>query len=191
MSAEKPQPNMTKGEREELVKLVKARTRVAGRVVDQRAAELLADVERQLATEYKVTDAAWSDLTAAAARAVQEADRGLAERCRALGIPEECRPRLSFSWFERGQNLFKDRRDELRRVAVIRIEALAEAARVEIEQKALDGLTLLIAGGLESSEAKAMLTAIPTPEALMPKIDLASLGPLAALPGTRSEEPPS
>jgi hypothetical protein len=38
---------MSNKEREELRKLIKARARLAGRVVEQRAAELLADAEQK------------------------------------------------------------------------------------------------------------------------------------------------
>jgi hypothetical protein len=57
---------MTKVERDELRKLLKVRARVALRAVEQRAAELRADVEAQLAAAYKAHDPAWKDLTAPA-----------------------------------------------------------------------------------------------------------------------------
>ena len=169
---------MTKGEREELSKLLKARSRLAGRVVDQRAAELLADAETQLAKEYKIDDAAWSTLTAEAKNVVRDADKEIARRCRALGIPDEFRPGLDLMWYRRGENALKERRAELRKVAQTRIHAMAAAARVEIETKALDGLTLLAQGALESAEARAFLSSMPTVEALMPALDVSALGPM-------------
>jgi hypothetical protein len=56
---------------------------------------------------------------------------------------------------------------------------MTKQALVTIETKALDGQTLLAAGALESEEAKAFLASMPTVEALMPALDVASLGPLA------------
>jgi hypothetical protein len=47
---------MTSRERNELISLCRTRARLAKQVADQRAAELLADFEAQLATEY-----AWDD----------------------------------------------------------------------------------------------------------------------------------
>jgi hypothetical protein len=170
---------MTKAERDELGKILKARARVANRVVEQQTAKLQADVEQQLATRYKIDDAAWADLTLAATEAVEQADAQLAKRCRALGIPEEFRPGLTVSWYGRGENADAKRRAELRRVAYSRIDALAEQARVAIETAALDGLTLLAAGALESAEARAFLAAMPTVEALMPALDVSTLGALA------------
>jgi hypothetical protein len=56
---------------------------------------------------------------------------------------------------------------------------MAKAARVAIETRALDGLTKLAAGALESDAARAFLAAMPTAEALMPTLDVTTLGPLA------------
>lgn len=170
---------MTKAEREELARLLKARARVANRVAEQRAAELFADVERQLATRYEADAAAWKDVTSAAKKFVEEADAELARRCRARDIPEQLRPRLVYGWLMRGENAFKDRRAELRKVAQTRIEALAAMARATIETKALDGLTMLVAGALETAEAREFLKSMPTIETLMPAVDVSALDPLA------------
>jgi len=179
---------MTKGERDELSKILKARARLAGRVVEQRAAELLAEAEQQLATIYKVNDQAWRELTATSQQTVREADAELARRCRTLGIPEEFRPRLMLGWSGRGENADRERRAELRKVAQTRIAAMARSARVAIETQALDGLTQLAAGALESDAARAFLAAMPTPEALMPALDVKMLGPLALPTRTIAEE---
>jgi hypothetical protein len=186
---ERPQPPrvINKGEREELAKILTARERVAKSVVEQRAAELLADVEQQLAARYTISDEAWHDLAAAAKAAVMAADAEIAERCRTLGIPEQFRPGLSLGWYDRGENADKKRRAELRRVAETRIDALAKKALVAIHTRSLDGRTLLAAGALESAEARAFLAAMPTVEALMPALDVSALGTLA-LPGPPQPE---
>lgn len=179
-----PDAGMSRAEREELVKLVKARGRLAHRVVDQRAAELLADAERQLAARYKIDDVTWKELTANAQEVVSNADREIARRCEQLGIPAEFRPSLTLGWWNRGENMVKERRAELRKVAQTRIAAMALQARVTIESAALEGVTQLVAGGLESAEARAVLASLPTVEALMPVLDANALGPLATPPPT-------
>ena len=176
---------MAKGERDELAKILKARARLANRVVEQQAAKLQADVEQQLSSRYKIGEMAWADLTLAASKAVEQADAELAKRCRALGIPEEFRPSLTISWYGRGENADGKRRTELRTLAARRIEAMAAEARVAIEMAALDGLTHLTTGALASDEARAFLEAMPTVERLMPRLDVAALGPLALSGGTR------
>jgi hypothetical protein len=58
-------------------------------------------------------------------------------------------------------------------VAQTRNGALAQQARLAIETKALDGLTLLARGALASQEAREFLSSMPTVESLMPAMDLA------------------
>jgi hypothetical protein len=187
---ERPQPpkGITKVEREELRGILKGRSRLAGKVIEQRAAELLADIEKQLATKYKIDDAAWRDLAAVANGVVEKADAEVAQRCRALGIPEEFRPSLSLFWYDRGGNADKKRRDELRRMAVTRINAMAKQAQVEIQSKALDGQELLARSALESAAAQQFLALMPSVKSLMPALDVSSLGPLALPPSKKDEE---
>ena|SRR6266851_7002754 len=172
-------PKISKGEREELRGLLKARARFAKKFIEQRASVLVADVEQKLAVRYKVNASAWKDLTSTAQEAVERADEELAQRCRDLGIPEAFRPSVRFSWYDRGETALTSRRTELRRVAVTRINAMAKQAQVEIEGKALEGLELLAQSALESDAAQRFLASIPSVEALMPALDVSELGPLA------------
>ena len=162
---------MSKTEREELAKLLRQRTNVAKRMAEQRAGELLADVEAQLAAVYKADDPAWRELTAAAEAKVREADAALAARCRELGIPEELRPSLQCGWWGRGESGARERRAELRKVAERKVEAAKRRAFAEVEKAELEGRMLLARDGLESAEALAFLGSMPSPEALMPKVD--------------------
>jgi hypothetical protein len=166
-------------EREELRGILKGRAKLAKKLIEQRAAQLLADAEQQLAAVYAFDAEVWKDLTANALETVKRADAELARRCRALSIPAEFRPKLALDWYSRGENAAKDRRTELRRVAVTRINAMAKEAQVQMETKALDGLELLARTALESAEAQRFLASIPTVEVLMPALDVAQLGPLA------------
>lgn len=166
---------MTKGEREELAKLIRAQANVAKKMAEQRAAELLADGEEQLAKTYRVDDEAWADLTAAAQAGVRRADKELAKVCEARGIPPEFRPRLTVGWYDRGENAMKGRRDELRRVLKSKVDAMQATAMVQIETRMVEGLTLLAQDALESSAARAFLAGMPQVQQLMPKIDIKGL----------------
>lgn len=167
---------MSRSERVELAKVVRLRARVAKDDVGVREAQLLADVEQQLAARYKATHEAWAEVTAAAKAAVGAADAEVARRCRELGIPEEFRPSLGLSWYGRGENADKNRRAELRKVAQTQAAASGKAARLEIDRQAARLLTDLAAGALESSSAREFLAAMPTPEELMPLLALPELG---------------
>ena len=138
---------MAKSERSELLRLVKARARVA-------KAELLAEFEQKLAAKYLPSDhPAWEELTATATKAVADADAQIAEVCRELGIPEKWRPGISASWYGRGENASEMRRAELRKVASTRLDAEGKKAKHAIE-------------------AKAFLETMPTPESLMVPLQL-------------------
>lgn len=160
--------DMTRAERAELARVVRMRAKVARNGIEARKAELLADFETQVEAKYSFDDAAWADITAAAKRAVEEADAKIA----ALGIPAEFRPELMTSWYRRGHNASKELMAELRKVAVARLDALAKTAKTLIDRAELDAATALVADGLETSEARAWLDRLPTVEAIMPRISL-------------------
>lgn len=179
---------MTKGEREELARLIKKRTRVTKSHVERRQAELLADAEQQIATRFRIDDEAWKELTDTAKQVVRDADEEIARRCGELGIPREFRPSLGLNWYGRGENASKERRTELYRVARTRAEAAAKAAVVQIETRELEDLTRIATGALESAEAKRFLESLPAIETLMPRIELSALGPLALSAGSEEDE---
>ena len=164
---------MAKAERQELAKLVRRREQVAKSTVALRAKELWADFERKLAARYHWDqEQVWKDAHEAVRRAVQEGDEKVAEHCRKLGIPEEFRPKLRMGWMDRGENGCNERRNELRKAAKASIDALEQRARVQIESRSLELQTRLVAGALESAAARAFLDAMPTPEALMPLLEV-------------------
>ena len=167
---------MTNKEREELIKLVNRRGRVAKAGVDQRKAELLANVEAQLTAIYKPADhPIWKEACEAVDLAVDQANAKIAEICEGLGIREEFRPGVSVGWYRRGENAAAARRTELRRLAERRLDADAKKAKVGIEASVVELVTTLVTGGLESAEAKNFLELMPTPEGLMPPIEIGEL----------------
>jgi hypothetical protein len=182
MTATDSARDMSRAERIELAKLARMRAKVARTQVDHRAAELRADVERQLSAEYDFGDEAWAEITSAAAQAVKDANRVVAAKCQERGIPTEFAPSLSVSWYGRGRNAEAGRRAELRKTAQTAIEAQAKQAKATIEVKSLDVQTELLAGGLSTSAAHAFLAAMPTPAELMPAINVKMLGGASLVP---------
>ncbi len=58
---------MTKGEREDIQRLIRQREKVLKSAAKQRSAELLADFENQMAAEYHIgDDPVWEELAKAA-----------------------------------------------------------------------------------------------------------------------------
>lgn len=178
---------MTRAERNDLMGVVKLRARVARTQVAQHEARLLAQVEEELSAVYSSREEAWRDVTVEAARHVEEADAKIAAICRDRGVREEFRPRLSLAWYGRGANADRERRGELRKLAQARIAAAAKEAKATIEAKSADVLTELVAGSLESEDARKFLETIPTPDQLMPPVTVAELEALAP-PERRPEE---
>jgi hypothetical protein len=168
---------MTKGERENLARLIRQRAKLGKTTASQRAAELRAELEQQLDRRYSFDDdAVWNEAYTAAEQAVAQAKVAIAKRCEQLGIPEQFRPDIGSGWWrERGRNSTKSERAEMRRLGYVAIEALEKKARTEIDRAAVELETELVAGSLTSDAAHAFLARIPDVRALMPVLDVKAL----------------
>jgi len=161
---------MTSRERTDLISLCKQRAKLAKDMAGYRAADLLADFEAQLATEYAFDDdETWREANKIATDALTEANEMIAERCRELGVPTRFAPSLAYGWSSRGENDCAGRRAELRKVATSRLDAMTKRAKVQIDSASLEVQTYLISEGLTSAAAQQFLeTSMPTVEDLMP-----------------------
>src|SRR5262245_35972447 len=83
------QAPMTKGEREDLQRLIRQREKVLKSAAKQRSAELIADFENQMGSEFSFDDdAVWERAAKATKHEVARAQKLIAARCRELGIPD-------------------------------------------------------------------------------------------------------
>jgi len=172
-----PATPMTKGEREELQRLIRQRERVLKSAAKQRTTQLLADFENQMASEFSFDDdAVWAAAEKAASAEVAKAEQAVATRCRELGIPERFAPGLELHWRNRGYgNLLKSRRDELRRVAQSKAEAIERQAITQIELSCLDFQQRIAVSGLTSDAARELVGSLPSMETLMPRLSYSEL----------------
>ena len=163
---------MTSRERNDLISLCKQRARVAKQMASHRAADLLADFEAQLATEYAWDDEeVWAEAHRIASAALADANVLIADRCQELGIPKQFAPSLEYYWRSRGENDSKQRREELRKVARTRLDAMVKGTQTQIDRAALEVQTYLVSEGLESDAAREFLeSGMPTVESLMPPL---------------------
>jgi hypothetical protein len=170
-------PAITKSEREDLQRLIRQREKVLKSAARQRSAELLADFENQMGSEFSFDDdEVWHQAMREADIEVGRAKRKVAERCRALGIPDRFAPSLSLNWSFRGyDNSVKRRRDELRLMAETKIAAIEQKAVTEIELSCLHAQTQLALAGLTSQAARGFLEALPGIETLMPRLSYAEI----------------
>ena len=168
---------MTKGERDDLQRLIRQREKVQKSAAKLRSRQLLADFENQIAAEYSFDDdAVWAAAKKAAQAEVAKAQKRVADQCQELGIPERFAPSLGLSWSHRGyDNAVEKRRSELRRVAESQVAALAQEAVVQIEQASVDAQTEIAIAGLTSETARDFVERLPTVESLMPALDYAAL----------------
>jgi hypothetical protein len=164
--------DMSKAVRDQLAQLICSLEKAAKAGVAQRAAELAADFESKLAAKFKASDDRWAAFVQVAEKAVAEANAQIARVGEESGIPEDCRPRLQLGWSNRRVNADASRRAELRRVAKANIEAVSRKALTDIELESVKLQTLLVAGTLQSSPARAFLAGMPTPEKRMPLLSI-------------------
>ncbi len=170
------QRQMTKSERDDLVRLVKQRERVAKTAAEQRSSAMLADFEQQISALHKFNDNdVWKAATEAAIEAAKKANAEIAMEADKLGIPKEFQPKLQFMWERRGENEYGVRREELRRLAKAEIDAIEKVARVMIESQSVAAQTEIIAHGLNSEAAIEFLNNLPRIEAMMPSLDVTDI----------------
>ena len=84
---------MNKGEREILQRLVGKREKVLKSAAKSRSADLLADFENQMASEYSFDDdAVWAEAEKSVRGVVEKAQKHVSVRSRELGIPDRFAP---------------------------------------------------------------------------------------------------
>ncbi len=168
---------MTKSERDDLQRLVRQREKALKSNAKLRSKDLLADFENEMAAEYAFDDdSVWAQAAKDAEAEVAKAQKRVAARCLELGIPEKFAPSLRLSWCNRGyDNLIEKRRNELRRVAESRVEALEQRAVVDIEMASVNLQTDIAIAGLTSEIARNFVERLPTVESLMPALSYEKL----------------
>jgi hypothetical protein len=168
---------MSKGEREDLQRLVRQREKVLKSAARQRSAELLADFENQMGSEFRFDDdAVWALAANQAAIEVGKAQKIIAKRCRELGIPDRFAPNVEMDWHHRGyDNQIEKRKIELRRIATTRIEAIEQKATADIEMNCLKAQEQIALAGLTSDAARGFIEALPSIESLMPALSYSEI----------------
>lgn len=167
---------MTKGERDDLIRLIKQRERVCKTAADQRSAAMLAEFEQKISAAHDfATNDVWKAATDAAIAAAKKANQEIEAEADNLGIPKEFQPKINFGWARRGENEYRQRREELRRVARAEIDALEKVARVQIEAESVRAQTEVIANGLNSAAAIEFLNNLPAIESMMPMLDVTEI----------------
>jgi len=101
------------------------------------------------------------------------------ERLRDLGIPPEWAPGITCGWYGRGDNALAERRAELRRVAKTEVDRRLKTAQAAIKRASVETQERIVVSGLSSEAARAMLAAMPTPQQLLPELDMEAVERIA------------
>lgn len=160
---------ITKGERTELRSLIRQRFKVLRADVEQRRAELLAELETRIGARYAEDDKNWSDAMYLIEEAAREANRKANDILRGLSLDGLDLDGRDYN-VVRATPLTKPTRErvQIHREGAARIGAQIQSALLQLDRQEADLLTRLVAGALESEEARAFLGEIPTVSALVP-----------------------
>ena len=159
---------MNKTERDEIRRIIRARFKVLRSDVDQRKAELLAELEAGIAARFADEDKRWMDICTLVSEAVQEANRKVNDLYReffgdewgvnadrgvvaAQLVPKPNRTRVALRI--RGER---------------EIDVKVKAALLELERREVDLLAELATSALETAEARSFMQRIPTVSELVP-----------------------
>ena len=166
---------ISKGERDELRRVVRGDFKALGMEVDVRRAELLAEIERRVAQRFMAHEDAIEKANLLVAEVVNEANAHVAaaldEAARSASgyelhwVPLSL-PRLV--WKREG-------RDEMRRAMIADVDARVVQAKARMARQETDLLKKLSTGALESDLARAFLSEIPAVAELVPDTRLAEL----------------
>lgn len=125
---------ITKAEREDLLRVARLRERVTKSGIVELAAQLLADLEKQLDAGYPFdSDKVWQESYRIAEKPVTEAQAKVHVRCRELGIPDRFAPEIVTYWRDQGEQAIKRRKDELRKIANRQVDSMIKTGKRKVE----------------------------------------------------------
>lgn len=166
---------ISKGERDELRRVVRGDFKALASEVDVRRAELIAEIELRVAERFKASEAVIAEAETVIDAMVTDCNTRIVEALH--GVQESCEGyEIRWSPLTRPMIHFvRQNRDELRRAMLADLDARVAQARATMLRQENDLLKKLASGALESDAARAFLAEIPTVSALVPSSRLAEL----------------
>lgn len=170
---------MTKGERDELRRLLRQRFKVLRAEVEQRRLELAAEAAQRVQERYTGVDKLVDDVNGRIASIVDSAHREIRDLM--SGIPDEQLTQLV--WVGHTGNRMlppqvgpkREDRFTLKAALTTGIDAHVHTALVKLDRQEADLMERLVIGVIESKEAREFLRSIPTVAELVPATRLAEL----------------
>lgn len=160
---------MNKTERDELRRLIRARFKVLRSDVEQRKAELIVELEAEIAARFADEDKRWRDAAFVIEKIRREANGQINDVYRELvgrdNYPTtEDHNLVSIRHIAQPHN----NRGHMRTRGQHQIDARCKAALLELERREVDLLSDLATSALESAEARSFMGRIPTVSELVP-----------------------
>jgi Winged helix-turn-helix DNA-binding len=169
--------DMTKADRDALIRVAKNRAKQAEREAETREKILIAEIQEELTAEFDAEDQLWAEAVRVAEQQIAKANAQIEAACLDMGVPSNHAPRIQAHWMSRSPEYSdRTRRAQLKELATKRVAALTKLAKTAIQDTVLRIEEQLLLGGLSTDEARSVYEAMPTAEQLMPNLDLADLG---------------
>lgn len=160
---------MNKTERDELRRLIRARFKVLRSDVELRKAELLNELDQEIAARFADDDKRWKDATFVIEKIRREANGQINDVYRELIGKDEYgtgqdHNLVSIRYIGQPHN----NRGHMRNRGQAAIDARCRAALLELERREVELLSDLATSALESAEARTFMGRIPTVTDLVP-----------------------
>lgn len=164
---------MNKTERDELRRLIRARFKVLRSDVEQRKAELLVELDSEIAARFADVDKQWRDAAFVIEKIRLEANGQINQVYRDLIGKDEYGTAADHNLVSiRHIGQPHNNRGHMRNRGLQQIEARCKAALLELERREVELLTDLATSALESAEARQFMGRIPTVSELVPRARL-------------------
>ena len=170
---EKPAKKLSRQEAHDIGMIIRDRAKVLRTHAEEQAAAYRLEAEEQIAELFQWAD---NDIFRKASEIGGEVISGatelIAKKCEALGIPTEFAPGLALDWTNRGANAINKRKEELRRAARLKIDAMLKASITQIDQEALEHRTKVVQNSALSAEAAAFIDSFKPIEEKMKQLSI-------------------
>jgi hypothetical protein len=177
------QRKFTRKERDEMGVVIRGRERRAYMEIDARAAKVLSDFEKELdAKYYPGDDETWAEAYERGRQVEREIKAIIAPISKKKNIRPEFAPDYDAYWSRRGENESKERRAELKRLAVAEIDAQRKALRASVASAALEARTQLMLDGDLSDAVKDWIRSLPPVDDVLRPLKLTVMEQKLGLP---------
>ena len=167
--------SITKGERDELRRIVRGDFKALSEEIKVRRAEMIAEIEKRVAARFMANEETIAETEARIDGIVQTANTQI------VGVLRECQEKcdgyeIRYSPLAKPALHFaREKRDEMRRAMLADLDARVAEAFAKSHRQEIDLLKKLSIGALESDAAQAFLSEIPAVAELVPVSRLAEL----------------